>query len=341
MSKGRPRKHSFAPFYQPHAGRWVIDLPASVAGTRQRRFFKNQSDALLASATIAGEMEQGRGTRIPDGPQQSGNTISGLIAAYLAMRENDATKGNLKVLTWGLGYVNGRFGSLDPKELTPRMGDDWIKSLPNLETRGIFNVFCAGRTFFNWGTMRDLQPINPFRDPPPKKKRGVRLPIFSVEQMEIILALPLKSFFKSWVVAGAFCGMRTIEFERMSHEAFDYKRKEINVRYEDSKQGEAARPRSMTIYPALSRHMPRGKGLLKEKVKRTAWDKERKKVLDALGLKRWPHNALRHSFASFHLSQYKSGDKTAYQMGHTSADEVYRDYANRVTRDEASRYWAL
>jgi integrase len=39
----------------------------------------------------------------------------------------------------------------------------------------------------------------------------------------------------------------------------------------------------------------------------------------------WPHNCLRHSFASYHLAIREDAGATAYQMGHTNPGTLYRN----------------
>ncbi len=56
---------------------------------------------------------------------------------------------------------------------------------------------------------------------------------------------------------------------------------------------------------------------------------------------KWPHDCLRHSFASYHLALHGSAEKTALQMGHHSTDMLFRHYRELVTPQEAKRFWAI
>jgi len=59
------------------------------------------------------------------------------------------------------------------------------------------------------------------------------------------------------------------------------------------------------------------------------------------GIKHWPHNALRHSFASYHLAHLNDAAKLALELGHTNAHLVFQHYREVVRPKEAERYWQI
>jgi integrase len=141
--------------------------------------------------------------------------------------------------------------------------------------------------------------------------------------------------------------MRTREVFAVSFSAIDWEYEEITIRTEDSKQGEAARPRNITIQPAFKRHMPPGEGLLVEGWSKKKWDPLVKEACRLIGVEpvegklKWPNNCLRHSFASYHLAHFRDAAKTAFEMGHESPKLLYQTYGNCVTRREAEQWWAV
>lgn len=54
----------------------------------------------------------------------------------------------------------------------------------------------------------------------------------------------------------------------------------------------------------------------------------------------WPHNALRHSFGSYHYAQYREENRTAAEMGNSPA-VVFRHYRALVKREAADAFWML
>jgi integrase len=61
----------------------------------------------------------------------------------------------------------------------------------------------------------------------------------------------------------------------------------------------------------------------------------------AAGIIEWPDNALRHSFASYHLAHFKNAASTALELGHHDSRITFRHYRELVKPKEAERYWQL
>jgi integrase len=59
------------------------------------------------------------------------------------------------------------------------------------------------------------------------------------------------------------------------------------------------------------------------------------------GIADWPGNALRHSFASYHLAHFKNAAELALEMGHTKQQMIFDHYRELVKPKEAERYWKI
>jgi integrase len=55
----------------------------------------------------------------------------------------------------------------------------------------------------------------------------------------------------------------------------------------------------------------------------------------------WPHDALRHSFASYHLAKFQNAPALALELGHQSNALIFSNYRRRVTEAEAAEYFNL
>jgi 2,4-dienoyl-CoA reductase-like NADH-dependent reductase (Old Yellow Enzyme family) len=53
----------------------------------------------------------------------------------------------------------------------------------------------------------------------------------------------------------------------------------------------------------------------------------------------WPSNALRHSFASYHLALHQDGGKLALQLGHGGGMSVLIRHYREIVSPEAVRAW--
>ncbi len=54
----------------------------------------------------------------------------------------------------------------------------------------------------------------------------------------------------------------------------------------------------------------------------------------------WPHNAIRHSAASYHLAYHEKPGYTALQLGH-SEDVLFTHYRRPISRKEAAPFWNI
>ena len=61
----------------------------------------------------------------------------------------------------------------------------------------------------------------------------------------------------------------------------------------------------------------------------------------AAGIGDWPDNALRHSFASYHLAHFRDAKALALEMGHTNEDMIFTNYRQLVKPKEAEQYWNI
>lgn len=321
--------------------RWRIDVPPALNGGKRRRlFFQDEADANKELAKLV--FSVAHTGAIPE-KAQAGETVAHFVAGFLAKKSLEVESVTLRQLKWGLTKLSEAHGRKRPQDLKAVAMREWVDGL-NLATRGRFNVFVVCRDFFNTPAMREVVRTNPFSDTPPKRDKGHRLPILTVEQMQKLLAHDWPDWFQSWLVAGAFAGMRTREIFAVDNSAIDWEYQEIVIRREDAKQGEAARPRSVTIQEVLSRHMPRRKGALVAGYTKKGWERTINEACRVIGLDdenlKWPRNCLRHSFASYHLAHFKDAAKTAFEMG-SSPTLLYSTYANLVSRRDAARWWAL
>jgi integrase len=62
---------------------------------------------------------------------------------------------------------------------------------------------------------------------------------------------------------------------------------------------------------------------------------------EAAGIDEWPDNALRHSFASYHLAKCNDAALTALQLGHHDSCVTFAHYRELVKPREAERYWNI
>lgn len=140
------------------------------------------------------------------------------------------------------------------------------------------------------------------------------------------------------IVIGLFGGVRDAEIRRL-----DWRNVNIDTGFVEIKAGTAkkASRRLVEIRPALRAWLEPHR-----KLSGPVWPAgERGRKLheqarcDA-GLHSWPHNALRHSFASYALAKWQNANALALEMGN-SPEIIMEHYREVVTPAEAEAYFAL
>lgn len=338
------RSKRLTPRFYESSQRWVIDVPPDMnGGSRCQKFFKTQPEAFrwIGSFTSAVTLKTIK-KRIQKA--SSSEKVGGLVAVYIASLEAEGLEVNgIAQAKACLRRFTDHYGDMGIKDVTPDDIDAWMDTL-NYAQRTTWNHFSCLRTFFCSTLVRRIMPISPFEliKAPAKNDADARKMILTPTQMRDLLKLEVEPWIKCKIVLGGFAGLRTCELARMSYDCIDDDPKfmEINVNKNHSKQGKAMRPRSITLQPAVLRHLPKGEGSLVGESKQ--WRCHRGMPSEAkLGLDRFPQNALRHSFASYHLAHFRDPTRTAFEMGHASAKLIYETYANSVTRRDASLWWEL
>jgi integrase len=141
----------------------------------------------------------------------------------------------------------------------------------------------------------------------------------------------------AYAIIGIFCGLRREELERLGWNAVKLSERIITVGADVAK---LRRQRHVTINDTAAVWLAgvvKKTGLVVDPENfRKRFDQWRK----VSGFRRWPNNALRHTFGSIHLATFKDEVRTAHEMGN-SPDMVHRHYKALVTEAGAAKYWSL
>lgn len=167
--------------------------------------------------------------------------------------------------------------------------------------------------------------------------------VLTLKACEALLMTALKvPRFMPFLVLGLFRGMRRSEIQRLRFE-------ELNLESGDviaaARKVKTRRRRVVEMTPQMRAWIaaagwtaemmqsgPVAPANLKE-----MWPKFWKLA----GLAKWPHNGLRHTFASMHYAMWS--DEAALQaiLGQRSAEVLHTNYRALKTKKEAEKFWAL
>jgi len=140
-----------------------------------------------------------------------------------------------------------------------------------------------------------------------------------------------------YLAIGAFAGLRRAELERMDWKEIDLQSGLIEV---TATKAKSVRRRFVRIQPNLAKWLQSHvqlSGNVTPKNYRELLDAAR----EAAGIDEWPQNALRHSFASYHLARFNDAAALALELGHTNSNLVFQHYRQLVKPKQAERYWKL
>lgn len=160
----------------------------------------------------------------------------------------------------------------------------------------------------------------------------------TVEQAGALLRHANEYQLLPYVSIGLFAGLRSAELLRLDAGAIKLSENSIVVSAEVAKKRSR---RVVEICAALHEWLKLCKGLKGPIVDTKEFTDNWRQLKAAAGIDPWPHNALRHSFGSYHLSQHRDAIKTATQMGHRSSDVVHNHYKALVMNSEAEKFWNL
>jgi integrase len=315
---------------------WKLELRASFYGKKIRRFFQSEAEAFSEGNALVATIRE-KGTQGLYG--EDGMSVAQALRMWSVEAEGkskshaDKIAATVKELS---EVLKGPVARVEPLAI-----DRWLKTLGGSETsRAMW--FRYARMFFKWCyRMRfiDRSPLDGLRPPRATPGRNILTP----EQMAALLKAPMGDDVKALVLLGGFAGLRTVEVARMNWEDIDTKTKQIHVRPEVSKQHDGMLQRIVDMTEPLVKR----RKFFEKKTGRIvtssveALHERRRKVALALGWEGWPDNALRHSFATYHLGRCGNSGLTAYQMGHTSPAMVQRVYAVPAVRADWKAFWRI
>jgi integrase len=351
---------------------WAIDGLPRVNGKRKRKFFRTKDAAERELATVKKKLckEGEKALLIPDGlriealdcrdrlkpynaslkdavsffishheAQKKSCSVQAAIDEYLKLqRLNRRSARHIGDLKYRLGAFGGTFGSRLISELSVHEVEGWLHGLEQ-SPKSVNNFHTAASALFSFAVKRSYANSNPLdaidKVRVPAKAPGILLPdecekLLNAAGSELVPLLAIQ----------AFCGVRSAETLRLRWSDIDVTRGFVQVAAEHAK---GARRRLIEMPENL-------KEWLRPYSDRSGklWPRSHMEFYRDLetarakaGISKWPSNALRHSYASYHLAFHQNAAALALQMGHTSQAMIFSNYREVVTRQDAERYWGI
>lgn len=138
------------------------------------------------------------------------------------------------------------------------------------------------------------------------------------------------------LVIALFCGLRPVECQELVASEIDLTGRWVIVNAEKSK----TRARRKCPISENAARMLDGFSLDHLPMHRTGWRKMTDSLCRVLGISKWPHDALRHTAASFLLAREQDASRVSLWLGNSPA-VLLRHYVEPLPKPEVDEFWSL
>lgn len=292
--------------------------------------------------------------------EQSSCTMAELVQRVVSARERAGqSASHIRDLRSKLGRFSEKFGVRSVATITADEIGSWIHGLA-LAPASVNSYRRILVVAFNDAISGGF--IEEGKNPAMKVKQSKvvegEVGILTPKQAEALLGAADAEILPA-IAIGFFCGLRAAELQRLDWEEVRLDLGHVRVKASKAK---SARNRIVPIsdnlrawiaphakangpvWPANGRklfeaaRLAVGFGSPKEVAKS---EKAKEKNPEKKVLLEWPDNALRHSFATYHLAHHKNAAELALHMGHTSPALIFAHYREVVCDRDGAAYWRL
>ncbi len=262
--------------------------------------------------------------------------VETLVDDFIAAKEREGkSKRYLEDLRSRLGRFAQDFEGRTMSDIATDEISEWLHDLRVSPTTEVNYRRVVVRAF-NFAQKRRLVQSNAAIESEKVKVIPGKVGILTPSQMADLLNAADERVIPSLAI-GAFAGLRRAEIERLDWSEIDLDSNLIEVTAAKSK---SARRRLVEILPNLREWLlPHRKlaGMVDPPASKVRAEeaRERAEIHD------WPSNALRHSYASYHLAEHKDSARLALELGHINSALIFAHYREVVKPKEAARWWQI
>ena len=270
-------------------------------------------------------------------------TAAELVDELLKVKEADgASERYLSDLRSRLTQFSDSFDGKPVAEIIVPQIDEWLRRLADKETGKRLSPVTRNNfrrvliVAFNFAKENGYCVGNPAERSAKAKVIETAVGILTVDQTARLLeSAPAELV--PYVAIGAFAGLRRAELERLDWKEVDLQSGLIEV---TASKAKSARRRFGKIQPNLARWL-QPYAQLSGNVTPANYRELLDAAREAAGIQEWPQNALRHSFASYHLARFNDAAALSLELGHTNSNLVFQHYRQLVKPKQAERYWKI
>jgi integrase len=352
---------------------WRVNLPANITATgkRERRFFESKAEAQTfcrLQRTRLANYGRNSSTLTPGQQEEAAMAferlapysvaLNSVVSDFIARRNAKANSVTFKTLfdsftaskqnrsaayLRGLKYTLPRFTALHERKVS-EIAPTEIEAEMDGMTPAVRNAFLRNlRAVFNFGVKRGWLESNPVSKLDFEKIKSGEIVTLSPPEAEALMnAAEADNDLLPYHALGLFAGIRPLELERLEWRHVDLVEGHIEIASAVSKTG---RRRIIDIEPNLqawlSHYVARGGNTQGRVTPTTNLRKNLRDIRKTAGLTEWTQDVMRHSYASYWLAQHGDINRLTLQMGHESADMLWKHYHKASKRKDAALYWKI
>ena len=272
-------------------------------------------------------------------------TVTVAVAEYVQdAKDNNLRQRSVAGIEYGLAKLVARFGTRPISEVTRTDADAWLRGI-SLSPISRKNHRVIAHGLFNFAIDRGYYAAdNPFTVPRHRRKYQADekmpecLPWRAVEKI-MEAALEHEPSMIPALAIGFFAGVRSGEVIGLDWADVDLDARRITVMPAVAKKRRARHGQiEDNLFQWLAPYR-KVKGLIAPQGEK--WRSRLDTIRDKAKVG-WPHNAMRHSFASHHLAKYGDAAKTAMQLGHhRDTSMLFEHYRALVTPEDGASYFNI
>jgi integrase len=268
--------------------------------------------------------------------QQESVTVRDLAEKLIANRKAKRRRpSHIRDLETRLGRFAAAMGNRVVAEIRAAEVDEWIQSLGvGPQTQNNFRTVL--NSLWNFAIKHQHATENIIRNIEKVSITRTAIPVFTADEVARLLAAAPVGFLP-YLAIGVFAGVRPEEIARLCWEDFDFDETTIAVNAHASK---IRKKRFAEITPNLAEWLAPYRGQSGAVVPPNL-QKLRRTTMEAAGIKLWPQDVLRHTFASNHYAHFRNPALTALLLGHRDQAMLLNHYRGLVKPSQAARFWNL
>ena len=245
---------------------------------------------------------------------------------------------SLRDITYRLRRFSSIYGDRQLATITREDFDEFVRHHNGITARTKINYAMKIGQLFNYGKRQGWCGENPAQEWERPQAQETEAKIFTVDEVRRLLAAAPSLGLLPFIALAFFSGLRPNELQKIDWSAVRVADKDIIV---GTKVAKKRRRRVVPINDTLAAWLVVCEIKTSGPVTPPRVPYLEAKLSAASGVK-WKQNALRHSFASYHLAMFNEPFKTAYLCGHTKDPAVLHDhYKALVSKADAEQFWAL